>query len=227
MSEQRAVGPCRFPRCSRGDAGNPQLITTGTFCEPCQRRYRRVLDWVVLDYSMLKRDMPLPARLPDDGNAPAGRSKTFGHPAEWASVTAAQIADSLNWAEDHLRDVQHHEPPPHPGVAEGRRVAHAYRYLTAQFGALCTYEAAPDTAAELSDLHHHVRRVLGYTRYVQHLPTPCPWCDVAALVRDVGNVECRECGRVIDEKHYGWLAGWAVDRLIEEYEARTETQILA
>ncbi len=214
MSE---IGPCQYPRCRDAD-GNPRL-TQATFCDSCQRRYRKLLDWIVLDYTLLRHDLPAPVRLEADGSDHAApKSKSFGHPAEWASIKAAEIADSLNWAEDGLRDLLGHEPPPHPGSREVGRVAHAYRYLTDQFAALCNYDAAADTAIELAELHHKVRRMLGYTRIVQLLPTPCPWCDTAALVRDVGSIECRECGKTVTETHYDWLANYLIDAIIDAYD---------
>lgn len=213
------ISPCRYPGCRDGD-GNPRL-TQRTFCDRCENRYRKLIDWLVLDYVVLKRDMPAPTANPGAGSGhQSQKSKTFGHPREWASITSAEIAESLNWAEDGLREVNGHEPPPHPGVREAGRVAHAHRYLTAQFDALCRYDAAEDTAIELNDLHRKVRTALGYTRGVQSLPTPCPWCDTAALVRDVGQVECRECGKVVDEKLYPWLTGWIIDQLIEQYDTQ-------
>lgn len=210
------MGPCQYPNCKDKD-GSPHL-TQETFCDACQRRYRKLIDWLVLDWVLLRTDLPKPVVIGDATSATPSKSKTFGHPAEWASVTSAEIADALNWAEDALREYQGHEPPPHPGVRESGRVAHAYRYLTDQFTAACDFDAAVDTAVDFYDLHRKVRRALGYTRIVQWLPTPCPWCDTAALVRDIGRVECRECGKVVDEKHYGWFAGWIVDQLIEDYD---------
>ena len=217
----QGISPCRYPGCRDGD-GNPRL-TQRTFCDRCENRYRKLIDWLVLDYVVLKRDMPAPTANPGAGSGhQSQKSKTFGHPAEWASDTAGDIAAWLNWTEDHVRDVSGHEPPPHPGVREISRVRHAYLYLTtpAQFDTLCMFDAAEDVAIEVNDLHRKVRTALGYTRGVQSLPTPCPWCDTAALVRDVGQVECRECGKVVGEKLYPWLTGWIIDQLIEQYDTQ-------
>ena len=214
-----AVSPCTHPRCDRGDNGNRQLVVGGGMCDPCRSRYRREIDWLALDYVTLKTGFPSPARRSDDG-ARHGKRDSFGHPAEWASDTARDIAQMLNWIEDGLREHLALEPPPHPGHAEPRLIAHAHATLTARFDALCTYPDAEDSATEISDAHWKIRRALGQSRFVQHLPAPCPWCDTAALVREVGSVSCRECGKVIDETHYDWLAGWLVDRMIEDYDAQ-------
>jgi hypothetical protein len=53
-------------------------------------------------------------------------AKVYGHPAEWASVTCRQIADSLNEIEDDLRETLNHDPAVHPGHSEARRVALAH-----------------------------------------------------------------------------------------------------
>ena len=122
-------------------------------------------------------------------------------------MTCTEIASAFNWAEDGLRDYLGHTPGIRPDARENIVVAHGYRYLTAQFDGLCVYPAAGDTATELADLHGKIRRHLGLTRWVQRLPTPCPWCDTAALVRTVGQIDCEMCGKTIDEKHYEWEAG--------------------
>ena len=214
-----AVSPCTHPRCDRGDNGNRQLVVGGGMCTPCRSRYRREIDWLVLDYVTLKTGFPSPARRSDDGARHAKRD-WFGHPAEWASDTARDIAQMLNWVEDGLREYLALEPPPHPGHAEPRLIAHAHATLTAQFDALCIYPAAEDSATEISDAHFKVRRALGYTKLMQPLPTPCLVCGVVALVRSVDQVKCEACGKVVGEQHYGWLAGWIVDQAIHDYDTR-------
>ena len=223
MSETK-TRPCVYPGC-RDHEGNPTL-TDRVICGSSRRHYRRLLDWIVLDWVTLKHAMPTPTGASNSGSKHLSpKSKSFGHPAEWASVTTAEIADALNWAEDGLRDLMGHAPPPHPGVREAGRVAHAHAYLTSprQFDALCTYDAAEDTAIELNDLHRKVRSLLGQNRRVERLPTPCPWCDIAALVRDVDQVECRACGKTVEEKHYTWFAGFLIDQMIADYDRAQES----
>lgn len=227
MTDPRpSVSPCRFPGC-RDHNGDP-VLTVDLFCSACRARYRTLLDRVVLDWVTLRSTLPTPARREGDGSKHTSqRSKSFGHPAEWASDTAREIADALNEAEDYLREALGHAPPPrHPGFRERNRVGHAYRYLTAQFDRLISNDdrAAVDTAVQLGDLHGKVRSVLGLSLRRQTLPTPCPWCDVAALVRSVGSISCTECGKVIEEQHYDWLAGWIVDRMIDDYDTRRATE---
>jgi len=64
-----------------------------------------------------------------------------------------------------------------------------------------------DGALALLDLHRRAYSIAGRTELVHRLPTPCPWCDMRALVRHNGSshVECENCRRIIEEKHYHWF----------------------
>ncbi len=219
MAIDGAVSPCGYPTCQDSD-GNPRLTRDG-ICDPCRHRYRHVLYWLTLDYVNLKSSLPTPDVTRGGVYEPPKR-KLFGHPAEWASMTCAEIASAFNWTEDGLRDHLHHSPGIRPNARETILVSHGYRYLTAQFDALCSYPAAADTAMELSELHQKVRSHLGLTRWVQRLPTPCPWCDTAALVRSVGQIDCEACGKTITEVHYEWLAGHILDSVIDAYDDAAE-----
>lgn len=216
MTVQSAVSPCVYPTCDDG-YGNPQL-TTDVMCDRCRRHYRRVIDWLVLDYVEIKHSMTKP-RFTKPTSVISGE-KVYGHPAEWASDTARLIAQTLNWIEDGLREHLSHEPPPHPLAQERILVNHAYRYLSDHFHDLCTYAAAEDSAVEIHDLHRSNRRALGYTRTAELLPTPCIHCNTRALVRTDAHVECRGCGIIIEEDHYGLLARHAIDSLIDAYDTR-------
>lgn len=213
---RRLVAPCVYPRCDDGH-GDPELTGDG-ICDSCRRRYRRLLGWLAEDYVAVKTMMPAPVRPAAGGRYVAASRRSYGHPAEWASDTAALIAYVLGWVEDGLRDTLGDEPPPHPRTVEAHRVEHALAYLTARFDALCVYPAALDTAVELVDLHALVRRSLGLTRFVQRLPTPCPDCGTAALLRSVGQIECGQCATVIREEHYPFLTRVVIDDLIRNYD---------
>ena len=215
------VAPCVYPQC-RDLAGDPRL-TRDTICESCRRRYRRLLDWVVLDWVEVAATMPAPL---SGARAVRAARREFGHPAEWASDTAADVADHLNWAEDGLRDHLGHDPAVHPRHAEARRVALAHHYLTSWFAELCTYPAAADTAVELCDVHGRVRGALGHTRPVWLLPTPCPQCDLLTLTRSVDRasgdrIDCGNCGNVIEGRHYGLYTRMVLAEMIGADEADT------
>ena len=59
----------------------------------------------------------------------------------------------------------------------------------------------------VGQLHHRVRLVAGRTKLVHRLTPACPWCDQTTLVRYNGSthVECENCRKMIDEKHYSWF----------------------
>jgi hypothetical protein len=215
------VSPCLYPGCDDGH-DQPEL-TSDCVCSACRRRYRRLLDWIVEDYATVKTALPAPTRTSSNSKLATTRARSFGHPAEWASDTASWIADILGWVEDGLRDELGDEPPLHPRAVEAHRVAAAYHYLTVRMNALCTYSAARDTAIELVDLHAQVRRTLGLTRFTQRLPTPCPNCDVAGLLRTTGRIECANCATVIREEHYPFLTRLVIDELITAYDTRKIT----
>lgn len=218
--------PCPYPRCW-GVKGteNPSVV-----CAACSRRFDRLLGYLEDDYRLLKTSMPRPVRR---GEMVRGGARVYGHPAEWASVTAAELADVLNWTEDALRDHLRMEPPPHPGHDEARRVRHAVATLRACFNDLCDWEYAGQAAAELDELHGRIRGTLGQTRQVAHLPTPCPRCEVRAMTREVRRpaydsapnpvpIECQNCGEQIHEDHYAHytlvVASEQIDNLINGYD---------
>jgi len=217
LSQSQLLNECAFPRCTAAN-GQPELVEDGVFCQPCKRRYRKMLDWLAMDYVAL-RELPPLARADDERLGKAARSKEFGHPAEWASDMMRKLAGMLNVIEDGLRDELGHQPAVHPQTAEAVMVRRAHSYLVPHFDQLCTYSAAPDTAEELSDLHRAIRHGLGQTKVVQRLPLRCPWCETAALVRDVGQIDCAACGKTVREELYGWLTGRILDQMLDDYDA--------
>lgn len=213
------IRPCCYPRCDDG-TGNPHLTHLG-ICEPCQRRYGRVLDWLAMDYVTLRTQLPAPT---GRGQEPvSGSSREPGHPAEWASDTAALIAAVLNDVEDGLREHLGDDPPPHPGSSEPGRVAHAHRYLSPRVDKLAEYPGAEATATELTALHGRIRGALGQTRHRQPVAAPCPDCDLLTLYRTVDRstvdqIECEHCGRTITEQQYGLYARIVLDEALEAAE---------
>lgn len=208
------IAPCCYPRCDDG-GGNARLTHDG-ICAPCQDRYGRLLGWLALDYVTLRVEMPAPT-----GKAAerVTASTEPGHPAEWASDTAALIAYVLNEVEDGLREHQGDDPAPHPGTMEPRRVVHAIRYLQPRVDKLATYPGAQATARELVDLHGQVRGALGHARQRQHVAAPCPECDLLTLYRTVDRstvdeITCEACGHRIAAEHYGLYARIVLDEAI-------------
>jgi len=199
------VAPCTMPRCG-GPRGDPELTALG-ICDPCRRRYRRLLDDLVLDWATLHHTLPAPAAARGP-RVRTGRPE-YGHPRQWASDLARAIADALDWTSDALRDHLHLTPPPPPVHDEGRRVAHAWRTLTTSLDALCTFPGAAAAAWELDDLHGQARRGLGLTRARTALPVPCPACGTVPVFREVhpdgaDDVTCDACGTRTSDTGYAW-----------------------
>lgn len=200
-----AIGPCAFPNCKDLD-GSPRL-TRYVICDACRGRFRRLIGWVLEDYIEMVALFPTPVVV-----GPKGRSagtKEFGHPAEFASDVARDIAALLNSIEDDLRwelDLGNAVPET---VRENERVRAAADFLAARFDELCESNGAGRAASRLWDLHRSVRSALGRNERLTRLPTPCPECDMKMLVRvrDGGwedRVECRfpDCGVQIHPHHY-------------------------
>lgn len=212
------IAPCPYPGCRDID-GNPRL-TRDVICEPSRRHYHHVLDRLLLSYVLLRATLPQPAQTTGNHRTKI-TTREYGHPAEWASDTARAVADQLGEAHDGLAEHLHHDPPPHPGNREPGRVATAHHYLSCWFAELCTYPAAADTAEALYDLDRDIRRGLGATTRQQHLPVPCPQCQLQLLVRNLertgqDTVDCLGCGHVIPASHYGWWARVLLDDVIDD-----------
>lgn len=209
------VHPCTNLRCTDTD-GNRRL-TTHELCDGCHKHLRRTLDRLVVDYVVLRSTSPIPKA--QTTRRASGR--TSGHPAQWASDTARQIADLLDATSDALRDHLGHLPPPQRTRAESRVVEHAYATLTARWHDLADYPGAGDTYTELTELHSRIRGTLGLTRQRVLLPAPCPSCNTLGVIRTIGDdrsdtIECEACGRVIPAGEYGLYARILIDDLLDQ-----------
>lgn len=219
------IRPCIYPGCDR-DNGDPALTAHGA-CEPCQHRYRRTIQNLVTYWAILHTTLPAPTAKP----TPAAKKtrKSYGHPAEWASDTAADIAAKLNWTHDALAEHLHDTPPPHDHAPEHTRIRHAYRYLEPRIQQLVTMPGAQDAAEELAELHHKTRAALGQTRQRVWLKgVPCMACTTPALALiDDDHVECGACDWTSSRQNLGLLARHAIDAMIDAYDqqhADTQTR---
>lgn len=208
-----SVSPCVFPGCDR-DNGDPQLTDLG-ICEPCQWRYHRLLEWLVLDWVTLHATLPSPVRR---GYSIRTTTDMYGHPREWASDTAADIANKMFWTADALAE-HCGDKPPRRATREAGKIRIAYRYMEPRIPQLALMPDADEAAKELNDVHRQVRSALGKTRRATRLKgVPCIECNVCALILDGENAVCEDCGRVIERRLFGLLARHAIDTLIDEYD---------
>lgn len=207
------ISPCKYPKCAdiHGDA---QLTSLG-MCEPCQRRFTRLLGWLVMDWVNISTTLPTPARRSQERHV---TQVTYGHPAEWASDTTALIATVLNESHDSLADYLGETPPPHPGTLERIRVRSAWDYLECRIPQLAATDFGGDVAVEMRDLHNQIRSQLGLTRPRQLLPTPCPACELRTLFRSIDayndSIECGNCHHIIREEHYPFYTRMVLDALL-------------
>lgn len=211
------VAPCCYPGC-RDANGDPEL-TTDVICMRSRNHYQRVLGWLLEDFALIRDTMPKPVAHAGPKTR-AGGSRTYGHPAEWASDKLREIADQLAGWEDALREHLGHDADA-VGTNDLNRVNGAYHYLTNWFDQLCTFPAASDAATELDELHRGVRRALGGGPAAQHLPTPCPNCNLLALFRttivgidDV--IDCRSCGYKVPLDQYDFYTRLLLTEILAE-----------
>lgn len=182
------------------------------------KRIARLLDQLALDYVMLRDQMPSPITT-RTRTAPRG-SRTYGHPAQWASDTARAIADSLDATDEAVRDHLGHTPPPPRQRAENRVVNHAYNSLKQRLQDLPDFPGIEDAIQEMQDIHNNIRHALGQNRQRKALSLPCPNCGAVPVFRTVYDdrrdiIECHMCAYEIKESEYGLYARIVIDELIE------------
>lgn len=197
---------------------------------------RRTLYWLALDWINLTTHLPTP---PKREQVRRSNTREYGHPAEWASDTAAEIADVFTSWHDLLAE-ERGERRPVFGIVHGtthtpktspfhrrvesvqearRRIVSAWKYLEPrceQLVELVDYE----DLRELPELHHKVRSTMGHYIPKYTLPIPCPneECGLRTLVRvqGVGQdfISCDSCGYTIKEVHYPLLVRMTLDAFL-------------
>lgn len=210
------IRPCTYPNCGGKDR-DPELTNLG-MCEPCQHRFARLLGWLVMDWVHLSTQLPTPSHGRKEERRTVNR--VYGHPAEWASDTVADIAAVLNATHDGLAESLSQKPA--PGMpSELSRVRNAWNYLECRIPELALYAGGEDAALEMRDLHGQIRSRLGLTRPRQILPTPCPSCELRGVLfrsidRHTDSIDCGACGHVIREEHYPFYTRVVLDTLLSE-----------
>lgn len=198
---------------SQWGSKRPHRVNLVPTREVTEHRLRRLIDELCGMYHTLSEELPKPVSHQAGRRGPS--SPTSGHPAEWASDAAAQIADML-WSWSDLIAEMRSETRPRPAVdpRSGRRlwleadvVRKAYRYLTPRWGDVLargswdefsklptpwarhwTWVVEDEAFDELFDLSRRIRSGLGATRPREVLPLPCPSseCGLLTLERHAG-----------------------------------------
>jgi hypothetical protein len=202
------------------------------------KRLRQTLYWLALDW------IHLSSSLPSAGAASVRRwelarhsnVRDYGHPSEWASVKAAEIANMMTGWHDYLSEHRDETRPrrklmrirPDEGtdydvwayaVNEQQRLVSAWKYLEPRCEQLVGLVDA-EALKELPDLHNGIRRTLGAAQPRYTLPVPCPNmdCELRTLVRvqGVGQdfISCDSCGYTIKEAYYPLLIEMTLDAFL-------------
>lgn len=184
-------------------------------------KIRRNFYLLALDWVHLRTHLPAPAHS-EKGRRP--KIREYGHPAQWASDRAAEIAAMFNSWHELLASYRNETPPPPSTAAEQVRVVKAWNYLEPRFEQLVEVVEL-EALGEVSDLHFKIRRALGLSQPLQVLPVPCPngECQLRTLTRTISvgrdHITCGTCGyTVVDDvegKNYEWLARVMLDILID------------
>jgi ribosomal protein S27AE len=177
-------------------------------------KLRRTFYQLALDWTHLHHHMPVPPHPP---NARTSNTRSYGHPAEWASDKAADIADIITSWHDLLAE-HRNEKPPTRGCEQHRIVA-AWKYLDPRCEQL-TELVEPEALNELPELHQSIRRALQLDKPRYTLPIPCPnnECGLRTLIRTVhvgqDFIACGACGYTIKETHYPLLIRMTLDAFL-------------
>ena len=184
---------------------------------PDPKRLALLLDWLVIDYVTLRKDMHYPTQ--GQGRTAPRSSREYGHPAQWASDKARAIADCLDATNEALRDHLNHLPPPPRLRAESRVVETSYKSLKARTEYLASFPGADAFQEEAKEIHSSVRSSLGLTLQRTTISLPCPQCSCVPVFRTVYDdrrdvIECHECGNEIKEMEYGLYARILIEDLL-------------
>lgn len=210
-----------------------------TTTEPPKRmnpnKLRQTIYWLTLDWLYLTTHMPIPST--NDPTRRRSNAREYGHPAEWASTQAAEIADILTSWHDDLAEHRGETRPRKArtrrkddgtdawiwAVNQRQRITTAWRYLEPRIEELCQLHDH-ETLEELPNLHYRIRRALGHTKPRYTLPVPCPStdCGLRTLERCIGIgqdfIICGACGYTVRDdpagNNYRWLVRVCLDTLI-------------
>lgn len=160
--------------------------------------YHLAVDWLELRHNMPR---------PKHTQGRKAKRRESGHQSPWASDKAAQIAALFHDWHELVAEARNETPPPSTTTAEQTRIVAGWQYLEPRIEYLTTIVEA-EALHEISELHHHIRRTIGYNNPPQRVSTPCNNCKSRTLLRHIriGNsyVQCDndECGWIMADDQY-------------------------
>lgn len=141
-------------------------------------------------------------------------SGTPGRPSPSAAVDELDAITRLLefWEDAHREYVGHTMRPARPYA---RRAAAAIRYLRGNLEALLAGPHAEEFGRDVQRAHARTRRLTATDTVRTRKPTPCPTCDLRALVHAAGDryIGCDSCGRLLSFSEYDtWTRMVAADK---------------
>lgn len=210
------IRPCRYPEC-KGFNGEPEITSLGV-CERCQKRMERLITWLIEDYVHLTTALPSPMRRQSGVRSKSDPRR--GHPAEFASIAAAEIATLLNNAHRALSEHLGEASAPDPQTGEKTRIRAAWAYLAYRIDRLARLDNIGEIIDAMAKQHNMVRSRLGLSPQRRILPTPCPSCSLRTLFHTVEpyqeQIDCGSCGHIVPDELYAWHLKVICDTFLEK-----------
>jgi hypothetical protein len=194
---------CLYPACRDLD-GQPRLTAAG-ICSVCQCHVERDLTRAPRIYVDLHLTLP-------PGNAVGRTEKVSGTRSPRAPLnmqvlaTGSALCQVLTLWVSLVRVDLGMVIPPSGHVRESVAVARFSEWLLPRLAESCAI--SPQSAMALRSVSSVARKLLGLTKLVHRLASPCPDCGLLALFREDGAayVRCGMCGASWAEELYQSLA---------------------
>lgn len=177
------------------------MLTSDFICDACRRRVQHAVDGLLRMYVQLDVEL---LHLPVAADGPVGSATESKPPLR---IHILEFMDRLrDTADGWVRVIrtERHYTEPWAAPTRGAAMMAAQRFLRAHQDYLLDSPHAVRFASDLLHLEHRGRQILGWNRLVHHLPVPCPYCDLLALVRVDGDdrVFCTVCATAWSEDDY-------------------------
>lgn len=179
------------------------MLTTDHICTDCRARVHRAVQGLLRIYVQLSIEL---AHLPVVADGPVSSSAVESRPPLRMNVLELMdrmLSTADAWCAAVSPQLRRR------ASSRGAAMAAAMKFLRANEDRLLDSPRAAEFAIEMLNLDHRGRRMLGWNRLVHHLPVPCPYCNLLALVRIDGDdrVFCGQCEVAWNHDEYQRLVG--------------------